>query len=271
MKDQDLSGLGSPEDLLRAENAVLKLKLETEHHMQGSKTENLPPEVENEWLKHIYEFEQQFRRNKQMPLYDFIGRPRFDTVDRLSPVEIPGELARLQCILGENGIELDTLCEYDDDVIYRFITEELFQHTVDDIRIPGMTTHFIYEEFHPNHDYDLRKRATEFVTRLLKRKWDSEFDEFSLAEELTLFGVRHSREEAASLLMSFQASRRAFRRKSLNIHHVSFDLEQKSAVVTGHLAYGVKSVDASERYEGDFRFEFMYDGECWRFSLIEMP
>ncbi|MBK6536623.1 MAG: hypothetical protein IPG09_02205 [Ignavibacteria bacterium] len=38
----------------------------------------------------------------------------------------------------ENGIVLDTLCDYEDEVIYKFITEELFREETNNIRIEGM-------------------------------------------------------------------------------------------------------------------------------------
>ena len=48
---------------------------------------------------------------------------------------------------------------------YRFITEELFEHEMDDVHVKGMFTHFTYEEFHPNHDYDLRYKVGRIRSR----------------------------------------------------------------------------------------------------------
>lgn len=47
---------------------------------------------------------------------------------------------------------LDFLCDVDDAEAYRFITEELMDEEIDDIRIEGLRHCFIYEEFHPNTD-----------------------------------------------------------------------------------------------------------------------
>jgi hypothetical protein len=75
----------SPEDELRAENELLKLKLEMEHGMMHSESAALNPEIENAWLKHIYEFEQQAKEGKRIKVYDAIGRPSFRKADELSP------------------------------------------------------------------------------------------------------------------------------------------------------------------------------------------
>lgn len=47
---------------------------------------------------------------------------------------------------------------------YRFITEELLDEEIDDIQIPGMVTHFVYEEFHPNDREDAKMWAEEFLS-----------------------------------------------------------------------------------------------------------
>ena len=46
----------TPEEELKADNELLKIKLELEHGMQHSDS-NLPPEIENQWLNNIYNYE----------------------------------------------------------------------------------------------------------------------------------------------------------------------------------------------------------------------
>ena len=43
----------STDDEIRAQNAVLRLKLEMEHGMKGCQTEGLSPTLENAWLTSI--------------------------------------------------------------------------------------------------------------------------------------------------------------------------------------------------------------------------
>ena len=59
----------TPDDLLKAENAFLKLKLGLEHGMQMEETSTLSPEIENQWLKSVYAFEQQYKDAKRIKLY----------------------------------------------------------------------------------------------------------------------------------------------------------------------------------------------------------
>jgi hypothetical protein len=54
--------------------------------------------------------------------------------------------------LAEYGVYVDFLYEVDTTEMYCFVTEELLDEEIDDVRIPGLQCHFVYEEFHPNDE-----------------------------------------------------------------------------------------------------------------------
>lgn len=176
------------DDELRAENEVKKLKLELQHGAQfGMNSAELPPEIEKQFLDNVLAFEKQYAENVQVKLYDFIGRPPFIPAGQLSDVQIVEESLKLCNLLAENGIEVSLLAEYPDEVrlLYTFVTEELFEHEIDNVRLPGWTLNFIYEEFHPNHPYDIRRRCDEFIEYLFR-------DEFPGAERSDKFYIESS-------------------------------------------------------------------------------
>ena len=175
-------------DEIKADNELLKLKLETEHGMLMSESFGLPPQMENIWLKQIYDFEKQFRNAERVPIYDFIKRPSFKPIESLTDREIPGELNRLMEIMRSYGVSLDCICEYEPAVIYRFVTEEFFKKEMDNIELKGMIHGFIYEEYHPNYDHDLRTRVEDFIKSLLERDWNQDFDRILLAKEVSFRG-----------------------------------------------------------------------------------
>jgi hypothetical protein len=47
--------------------------------------------------------------------------------------------------------------------LYRFIAEELFFHEMNNVRVKGMVTCFIYEEFHPNAKLDIEDAYEYFL------------------------------------------------------------------------------------------------------------
>lgn len=112
----------------------------------------IPSEVEAQWLENIDEFERQFENVAEIPLREFIGSPSVRPLADIPPSEVAAELDALLELLGENEVVVHFPDEIDEVEAYRFITEELLDEEIDDIRVPGMVLHFIYEEFHPGDE-----------------------------------------------------------------------------------------------------------------------
>jgi hypothetical protein len=256
----------SDEEKLHAENELLKLKLQAEFGMNNLNT-NLNREVENQWLNHIYSFEQQFAERKQCKLYDFINRPAYIKTNVISDEQITVELRKVMEILQLHNIFLDTICDYDDIVIYQFITEELFEEEIDDIRIDGMMHHFIYEEFHPNHEYDLRKNATEFIELLLPDKWNSFMNSILLASTVIYNNTTHSQKSFASIIEAFQTEHPKIELLSWQVSTVNFDLEINSASVIGFVSYTSKNT----AFEGTASLDFIMSYDFWSISKVIVP
>lgn len=133
---------------------------------------DLEPDVEMAWLESIEAFEEQFSKRETIQMWHFIGCPSFTKMDDMGDAELSIELTRLMGLMTANGVVLDTLCKVNDREIYRFITEELFVYEMDNVRIKGMNSCFIYEEFHPNAEYDIKACFDAFWTRTMK-KWQA--------------------------------------------------------------------------------------------------
>lgn len=129
----------------------------------------LPADVESEFLQRIEEFELKWASHDVTTVRRFIGDPPVSPLAELSRDELPIELGHLMSTLDDNDIELDFGERPCDEEVYRFIVEELFEHEIDDIRVPGMVCHFIYEEFHPNPRLEVRLASEWFIERVLAR------------------------------------------------------------------------------------------------------
>ncbi len=262
----------SPEEELRAENNVLKVKLKMEYGMQDTDTSSLPPHVENEWLKYINAFEQQYKDAKVTSVYDFIGRPTYSKWDALTHEQIAVELERLRAILEANDVALDCICEYDDAVIYRFLTEELFSHEMDLIRIPGMTHHFIYEEFHPNHDHDLRRETERLLTSIFEKEWNEEYDERILSREICWAGKSRDRRQMSAIITAFQEAHRSLVISSLDIREVHIDLHAAIARVSCAVSVFGKTADGlNVTYEGPCLLHLVSEYDSWFVSEFSIP
>lgn len=270
MNDQKDPQLNREENL-RAENNLLKLKLGLEHGIQMEDGNGLGPELENQWLKHVHAFEQQYKNARPIRLYDYLDRPEFKKWDALDPEQTAQELKRLLAVMRRKNVELDCICTYDDALIYRFITEELFAHEMDDMRIPGMICHFTYEEFHPNHDYDLRQQVTDFLNRIFERQWDKEFDEFALALKVKFSGKCHDRANISAIITSFQEAHGALQIAKLDITEVVIDTEVTMADVAARLSVSGKRQGEAVLYEGGCSFHFVREDGYWYMDAFEVP
>jgi len=162
-----------PEENLRIENELLHLKLNAEFGAQSHSFSNLPPEIENEFLKNVLAFERAAESEEKIKVYDRLGKPAFAPASSLNDDAITTALEEIITLLEEKNIAVDFSGEYDDRTKYTFITEELFEHEMGmfGMGAPGMVTHYSYEEFHPNHALDIKNRAEEFITNWFEQKF----------------------------------------------------------------------------------------------------
>src|SRR5690349_7475369 len=140
---------------LRNENDFLKMKLMLERGATfgtGDDENEIPPEIENKFLSNIIDFEKQFDEGRRITVYEKLGKPeKFKPVKDIPSAQFGKAWKDLSVYLEKNGIGLDACSpNVTDQELYRFVIEELFNHEIDDINIPGMMTCFIYDEFHPD-------------------------------------------------------------------------------------------------------------------------
>jgi len=161
---------------LKLENEIRKIKLSLEkgaQFMNDPDAPELPPELENEFLNYIEQFDKMNEDSQTVIIYDKIGRPEFKKVTEIDDELMEYELDKLLDLLMEKSICVEAIYEVDDREFYRFITEELFLHeTYDIFMMPGMITHFTYEEFHPNADEDIKRNAQDFVESYFNKEND---------------------------------------------------------------------------------------------------
>lgn len=149
-------------------NEKKKDELRENYGMQMENADGLSPQAEGEWLDYITEFERQFENARRISIRERIGNPVIKSLTEIPESELETELDNLLELLAENNIAIDFLHEIEDRDAYRFLTEELLNEMTDDIHIPGMISHFIYEEFHPNDEDDITQAVDEFFYALFK-------------------------------------------------------------------------------------------------------
>jgi hypothetical protein len=138
-------------------------KLRDEYGMKFEGTDpRLSPEAENEWLDHMLEFEKQFEQAGRITVRERIGNPPIRPLKDLPLYAVGEAVTALLELLAAHGIAVDFLGEVDELEAYRYLTEELLDEEMDDIRIEGMITHFT----HSTPEYDAQMWVESFVLDL---------------------------------------------------------------------------------------------------------
>lgn len=262
------------EDELRASNAVLKLKLELEHGMKSYQCDGLNPELENQWLNYIYRHEQLHQSCGRVTVYDYIGRPPFTAIENLEREQVTAELERLMAIMRTNGVQLDCICEYDDSVIYTFLTRELFTEEMDNIHMPGLVNHFTYEDFHMNNQYELERIGVDLIKSIYNHEWRAEYDSIWVGAAVKCNGVEHDFHGFSSVIMGFQRRYAFLEIHELNINEVSVDENNGTGQMSASLSFISQPQSQQPALQkGECLINYRKDPESgyWHVVDIRMP
>lgn len=154
----------------KIDNELKKEALKQKYGAAFMGGENTPPHIESEWLNYIEKYEEQFNKNEITTVWKFIGKPSYPKISEIPPESTTIELDRLLQVMAEHNVYLDISSEVEDKELYRFLTEELFQEEMDNIRIPGMSHNFIYEEYYPNAEQDIEMAFEYFFNSTLNKR-----------------------------------------------------------------------------------------------------
>lgn len=127
----------------------------------------LGDEDETSFLRQLEQLDYTIAHPTSLTVHAHLGYPIVKPFAEISPADLESELDRLLEFMFLNGVAVDFLDEVTAAEAYRFIVDELFDEKCDDMRGTGMTTHFSYDEFHPNAEYNAKMWAEDFVLSLL--------------------------------------------------------------------------------------------------------
>ncbi|MFL5739422.1 MAG: hypothetical protein ACJ75B_04330 [Flavisolibacter sp.] len=123
---------------IHLENQILKLKMQAEFGAQISEVQDIPPHLEQLFLKKILELEEYWRTAPKVKIYDQIGQPEFKSHLVLKGPELELELRKLLDLLQKRNINFSLPEDYDPHILYQFITEELFYLEMEDLNPPNV-------------------------------------------------------------------------------------------------------------------------------------
>jgi hypothetical protein len=207
----ELSFEDEQERIQKALNEAKKREIEENYGAHFSEHQPaLPSDVESHWLSNIEEFERQLENARQVTVREYLSFPSFKSLREIPREQLGAELDDVVELLSRHSLVVDCVAYVSAEDLYQFITTELMNEEIDDIRIEGMRHCFIYEEFHPNDEYDAKTGAEDFLWDLFERHEDDVIRGFTEAEIFDPSGKRISIEDIKALIGSYYRSYAAF-------------------------------------------------------------
>jgi hypothetical protein len=259
-----------PEENLRMQNEFLKLKMMAESGAIFGGGENLPPEIENQFLNNILEFEKKHATSKQQRIKDILGNPTFEKEEKLDDKTFKKVYKILKDLLMKHQLQIDFSRERSDRFKYNFITNEFMEHEIPFFFAKGMTSYFSYEEFHPDHELDIRERTNQFLDDFLERKLNPEtyYLEDQIAEP---DGNIIPRENFMKRFEAMYEATESFEDFSFEIDTIDFELQEgdeekvSMGFSEGRIIYTIVWPTGQRRViDGPFKIYFSRTWEVWK-------
>jgi hypothetical protein len=267
--------LSGDEENLKAENDFLKMKLMLERGAYiGGENKGLPAEVENQFLNNVMAFEKQFEERKTIKLFDKIGRPQhLKPISEISDSEVNKAWNELHDYLNEHGIDLDVCSpNITNRELYRFATEELFEHEMDDLNLPGWTTNFIYDEFHADPVYESEKVVKDdLFARLFSIDPIGEYFHCLHDKDIFLNGKLYA--EATDIKETFNRFKSFYKKIRLQKIAIKCNFQEVKTIVKGNYKALATAIENSIKmnFQGNFMIELQPDDlGYWSIKLMQI-
>lgn len=256
------------------ENLLLRMKLESMFGGEIFMPKMNDLETENIFLQNIIELEEMEMNATPVSVYEYIDRPEFVPVNNIPSGEMKAVLKDLVDYMNEKGVYLEIGGQYPDETIYRFIVEELFWETLSNLKMPGMESCFVYEDYYPNP-----KISLELLTTELLNDWstlDVAYFRFLLSDFcITPEGLCHNKKEVFEKIDAYAAKLEKLEQFAFQIGNLRFQEENAAAmqaIVSGSLSFcSSPKQGAVEQIDGVFEFSFKFDQGFWELYYFKLP
>ena len=142
------------------------------------------------------------------------------------------------------------------------------------MQLPGWTKNFIYEEFYPNHDLDMRNRVNEFMDSWFEKS----FNEYSWELDKTFITTKRNIISKEELIQKFNLVFLSFNRflnSSFEISEISFNgMKKKKELVMPKVKVSYDAeLENGEliKYEGSFKLYMANEFGMWKIYYFVFP
>jgi hypothetical protein len=270
----DIPMSDDPEENLRLENELLRMRLKAELDREPPKTDDMPPAMANSFLKTALALEHALINQKRDTIFNILGKPSFTPAQELADGEITPALQHLVDLLKQKHIRVVFTSRQDNRTRYAFITEELFLKETDYVDYGGMESVYHYEIFHPNPKDDLETSTLMFIASFEGNLFRDEDEESLFAEIVWTPKGNLTRKEVTQKLRNVLDCYTSIQTEAIKITDIRVVEDKKSSggMVEGYIKYNA-TLESHEVVPiiGPFSIFHMKEGNEWLIKMFDMP
>jgi len=261
------------------ENEFLRMKIAAQFGGDfGTMSGGLPPDIENQFLKNVLNFENHAAAEPlaYKTVNEILGKPAFTPGKDLAPNDLGIALKKVHELYAVYNLQVNFISDYPDMVKYEFMTQELLDHESDtNFAMPGMTCNYIYEEFHPNHGYDLEEQAVGFISAWFQKDLAAIGNLLTKKIPLDQHTIIDKDEVLKKIIQLFD-SFSSFQNCDYIIGQLSYDLDPDEdtgmAYAEGGIKYdGIMETGEAIHFEGPMKIYFAKEGYYWDVIFFHFP
>lgn len=163
MKDEKLT----PKESLQADNEIKALDLELNFDAKTFIADDAPPELVAAFLDNVKKNEADFQNASMIPIYEFIGKPKFAPIDLLeTEAQFETEIDRLQQLLLSKRVFIDRPDFLRPKGFYTFLVKDIFPHQMRNYDGETIMHTFAYHDFYQDGPEFIGFHAQDVVEEL---------------------------------------------------------------------------------------------------------
>jgi hypothetical protein len=105
---------------------------------------DMSPEAEGQWLDSVAEIEAACATAGEVTVREYLGAPSVKLLGEIPPCELRAELEALEDLLMDNHIMVTFVQDVSDGEAYRYLSEDLLETRIENVRFPMWFTLFMY-------------------------------------------------------------------------------------------------------------------------------
>ena len=260
----------TPEEELRIQNEIEALKLEMDHDATTFIADDAPPEIIEQWLKQINEFETLNKNGELISIQAYIGAPAsFKNVEEISEKEAKAAISKIEKLIEKKSIIIKRPDHLTDMGWYDFLVTDFLPQEIVNFSAPNYVHRMNYDDFRHDSTTYIIEHAQDVIEDIIDLS--NPYDGIWLADRCRSNQKRVPKSKVIETVNAFRAQY-----EDIDLFSFAIDsIRQEASTI--FLLFIIKwsgtraKTGKIEDNEGKGFCQMIFDGEEWVVEAIIMP